>query len=170
MSMAAAVTEMIGHLDTMVDSLPEPMGGRGLLPRDFVVLTSVAGKVSGIGRISRESGIESIEEHSGALLANIDLQLWGHEGTDVVTRGRELMIQLLQLQNQKSPHGIFVKAQIASSRGPDYLADIRGWRMTAGLSVEFEYRFVEVPGVGMIEQVQVEMDGELKEDFTVTGS
>ena len=170
MSLAAAVTEMMGHLDTMVDALPEPMGGRGRLPDDFVVLGSVARKVAGIGRISRESGVENVEEHSGALLANIEVHLWGHEGTDVVARGRQLMIEFLRLQNQKSPHGIFVKAQIASSRGPDYTADVRGWRLTAGLSLEFEYRFVEVPGVGVIEQVQVEMEGELEGDFVVTGS
>lgn len=170
MSLAAAVTEMMEHLDAIVHELPEPLGGRDGLPNDFVVLGSVVGRGSGIGKISRESGSENVEEHSGVVLAEIDVQLWGHEGTDLVGRGRELMIQLLHLRNQKSPHGVFVKARIASSRGPDFVVDVHAWRLTTDLSVEFEYRFVEAPGVGVIEQVTVEMEGELEEDFVVTGS
>ena len=168
MSLVSAITEMMSYLDSVVSSLPEPSGGGSRLPDDFVVLRTVDRKVSGIGRISRESAIENIEEHSGALTANIDVQLWDTNGTNVIARSRELIINFLNLQNQKTAHGVFVKAQISKSQGPDFLSNINGWRLSVGLSVDFEYRFVEAPGVGVIQQIPVDMEGEHKEDFIVS--
>jgi hypothetical protein len=170
MSLTLAITEMMGHLDTLVNSLPEPSGGRRRLPEDFVVLRSVAKKVSGIGRVSQESAVENIVEHSGALTANIDVQLWGPDGTDVIARSRELITNLLNLQNQKTAHGVFVKTQISTAQGPDYSAHVRGWRLSVGLSVDFEYSFVEAPGVGVIQQISVDMEDDIEEDFIITSS
>lgn len=167
MSFSGAVTEMWDHLDNLVGSLPLPSGNPNRLPDDVVVLRVVKKEKNGIGVVTQEDPMANKIIVQGQFLAGIDTLLWSEESQNVVDRSRAFMTEVFNMGGTATPNGIFRQLDLTGSLGPDYFDDGKLWRMSIGVNVEFEYRFEEVPGTGIIHQIPVSLEGELEEAFVI---
>jgi len=168
MSFSDAVSEMLSHLDSAVGSLPSPIGNANKLPADVVVVRSLEMQNSGIGLISEEDPISNKIIEQGQFASKIDVLLWSKENQNVVDRSRVLLNAIFDLSESETANGIFKKATLDKSQGPDYFDDGKLWRLSIGINLTFEYRFEEVPGTGIISEIPVSMEGELEEEFIVS--
>ena len=169
MTIAAAMLELLGHLDAKLPDLPAPRAraGRDNLPPDLVVPVTIAQRTQGVGRISYTDDRPARERLAGSLTATVTISLWSYFADDVVARGREMFVLLLRLVDEEMAHGRFVKACLESGGRVEHVLSLDVWRLDLGLKVEFEYAWEQVPGSGVISRIPVQATGELKENFTV---
>ncbi len=167
MSFSQAVSEMLGHLDEVVGSLPLPSGNSSQMPDDVVVLRVLKKYKNGVGVITKEDPAENKTIVQGQFLAGIDTYLWSGNSKNVVDRSRAFLTQIFTLGGATTLNGIFRQLDLTGSMGPDYVSDGKIWRISVGVNVIFEYRFEEIPGVGIIHQIPVRLEGELEEEFVV---
>lgn len=169
MTVAAAMQEMLTHLDAKLPELPVPRvnAGGDALPPDLVALITLEEQLQGVGRISNTTDGPTRDLRSGALAATVNICLWAHFADDVVLRARQLFALLLRLDGEETAHGRFIKARLESDKGAEYVSPLSAWRINVGLDTEFEYGWETVPGTGVISQIPVRLTGELEEVFTV---
>ena len=168
MSFSDAVSEMLGHLDNVVSLLPSPAGDPNKLPDDVVVLRIIEKEKNGIGVVTQEDPVANKIIVQGQFFAGIDAYLWSIETQNVVDRSRAFMTEVFNMGGATTLNGIFRHLALNGSRGPDYFDNGKLWRMAIGVNVTFAYRFEEIPGTGVIHQVPVSLEGELKEAFIVS--
>jgi len=167
-SFPIAVNEMLSHLDSLLTVVSIPTGNVNKLPDDVVVLRSATKLKTGIGKISEEDPVANKIIEQGQFNATVDSVLWANESANVVDRSRELISQFLSMNNITTTHGLFKNLSITNATGPDYLEHAKWWRVSVGINLTFEYRFEEVPGTGVIQEIPVSLEGELEEEFTVS--
>ena len=167
MSFSGAVSQMWDHLDNLVGSLPLPSGNPNRLPDDVVVLRAIKREKNGIGVVTQEDPTANKIIVQGQFLASMDTHLWSGESQDVVDRSRTFLTEIFNMGGTTTLNGIFKQLDLTGSQGPDYFDDGKLWRMIIGVGVTFEYRFEEVPGTGIIDQIPVRLEGELEEVFVV---
>ena len=168
MSLSFAVDEMLLHLDSILGSVSSPTGNINRLPDDVVVLRSLEKQRSGIGRISEEDSIAYSLIEQGQFHAVVDSILWSNDNQNVVNRARELYAHLLTINNTATPHGLFKRLLIKDTNGPEYYEHAKWWKISIATHLTYEYRFEEVPGTGIIQEISVDFEGELDEEFTVS--
>jgi len=167
MSLSDAVIQMLNYLDALVGDLPAPLGNTGKLPGDLVLLRDLKKNQNGIGKVAQESPRDNKLMEEGQFLAGIDIQLWSSAAQDVAVRSRYLVVQLLAMGRQKTANGIFRQVDLSGASGPEYLDDGKLWRISIGITLTFEYRFEEIPGTGIIDQIPVGIKGDVTDDFIV---
>lgn len=167
MSLSDAVIQMLNYLDTLVGALAAPLGNAGQLPVDVVILRDLKRTQNGIGKVGQEIPQENKIIEEGQFLAGIEAHLWSSAVQDVVGRSRSLIVQLLAMGDAETANGIFRQVDLSGSHGPEYLDDGKLWRMSIGIKVTFEYRFEEIPGTGIINQIPVVIKGDINEAFIV---
>ena len=167
MSLSDAVFQMLEHLDEVLGLLPEPMGNTNKIPHDVVVLRSLKKNKDGIGRLGEEDPQNNTITLQGQFSAKIDVHLWSKEIQDTVDRSRIFMTEIFNMDGATTLNGIFRHLDLTGSLGPDYFNDGKLWRMSMGIELVFEYRFEEMSGTGVIQQIPVSLEGDLKEEFIV---
>jgi len=170
MSFSDAIQQMLNHIDSVISALPDPAGNASNLPDDVVVLRCIRENKNGIGRVAQEDAQTPSEIVQGLFFAGIDIHLWSLKNLDLVTRSRSLIFKILNLRGQATLNGIFKHAALKHSSGPEYFRNGKLWQMALEVDLSFEFRFETVPGTGRIEQIPVNLEGELNERFIVNKS
>jgi len=168
MSFSEAVSEMLQFLDDAVGDLPAPVGNVNNMPKDVVVLRSVERQNNGIGKITEEDPVNNRIIEQGQFSAVVDAQLWSSKNKNIVQRSRILITDVFNMSQANTDHGVFKKLNLAQTSGPKLYEKGKLWKITITINLTFEYRFEEVPGTGIINQVPVSLEGEMDEEFVVS--
>lgn len=168
MSFSVAVSEMLQHMDEAVSNLPAPVGNANKIPKDVVVLRSVERLNNGIGRITEEAPDNNRIIEQGQFAAIVDAQLWSSKNKNAVQRSRILITDIFNMSQATTAHGTFKKLNLTQTDGPNIYEKGKLWQISVTLNLTFEYRFEEVPGTGIINQVPVRLEGEMDEEFVVS--
>lgn len=176
--MTAAVRVVLSSayavLDARLEALPAPASGLPAGAREAVFLRSLARGRAGLGTRSVGPLPAQDDVRHGLLQLEAEYLIWARNPAALAVRSRALIDLLLDLPDSTLPP---IEASPGRVRGADLLragspiseTQPNAWRQSLALQLEIDYRVVAPSSEDVIGRVEVDLVGELDEDFSVGG-
>jgi len=169
-----ALAATLRALDERLGALPEPARRLPNAAAEAVFVRSLDIGRAGIGLRSVGPLPAQDDIRHGLLELEAEVVLWERDAVDLAQRARALIDSLLNLPNSPLPPaesspGRIREARLVRGEAPVFGDGVRAWRQSLLLQVIADYRVVDVPTDGVIATVEVDLQGELAEDFSVGG-